>query len=931
MELRLLGPVEVWAGGRMVDAGSPRQRCVLAALAVDTGRPVSTATVVDRVWGDTPPDRVRNSLYVYITRLRTVIRRARPEGDVQLVRRAGGYLLDADPGLVDLVQFRRLLDRARGPACPDQERAALLDQALSLWRGTPLMDMPGEWAARISQSWRRHRLDAVVLWAQTRLRLGEADAVVGPLTDLVAEHPAAELLTEVLMRALCATGRPAEALDLYALTSKRLSEELGVDPGPGLQRLHLSILRGDGDQPVESAPPTRRYVPAQLPPDVRGFAGRETQLAQLDRLLATTGEQPTAVVISAVSGTAGVGKTTLAVHWGHRVAKEFPDGQLYVNLRGFDPSGSPMSPAEAVRGFLDALDVPARSIPLTLDGQIGLYRSQLAGRRMLVLLDNARDTEQVRPLLPARPGCVAVVTSRNQLPGLVAIEGAHSLSLDVLSTAEARQVLARRLGEHVVGADPGAVDEIVSRCSRLPLALAIVCARAATNPGSTLATLAIELRDAQGGLQASDGGDPAIDVRSVFSWSYRTLSPDAARLFRLLGLHPGPDLSAAAAASLAATPPAQVRPLLTELTRAHLLTEHSPGRYAFHDLLRAYAAELTRTVDSGTDRNDATRRILDHYLRTGYACAFLLQPDRDGIQLIPAQSGVTPETLAGQKRALDWFIAEHPVLLAAIDRAASTGFDTHAWQLSWTLTDYFDRQGHWRDWATTYRTTLQAARRSGERLGSALTHRELARAYARSANYEEALRHLRDADELFVEIDDQAGQARVHDGYAFIYARMGRNQEALRHAQRALALYRSTGNRLREASSLNNLGWAYAHLGDHRQAVVHARDALAIVRKHGGGNTTAANIWDTLGYAYHQLGRYDEAATSYQHAVDILKEFGDKYHEARGRHQLGDVHRDAGDLDAARDAWQRALQVLDELNHPEAGEVRQKLAALAGG
>jgi hypothetical protein len=379
------------------------------------------------------------------------------------------------------------------------------------------------------------------------------------------------------------------------------------------------------------------------------------------------------VVVAAIAGTAGIGKTALAVHWAHRVADRFPDGQLYVNLRGFDPSGSPMAPAEAVRGFLDGLQVPPQGIPASLEAQAGLYRSLLAGRRMLVLLDNARDAGQVAPLLPGAPGCLVLVTSRNQLPGLVAAAGAHPVALDLLSRDEAVQLLARRLGDDRLTAEPDATDELVTWCAGLPLALAIVAARVATHPAFPLAVLADQLREARDGLDGFDAGDTTTDARAVFSWSYRALSAPAARLFRLLGLHPGADVTTGAAASLAGLPPAHVRPMLAELASAHLVTEHTPGRYAFHDLLRAYAGELAHTMDTGTDRWAATRRLLDHYLHIAHAADLLLYRHGETITLPPPEPAVAAAHLGDYDQAMAWFTAEHRVLLAAIDHAARTG------------------------------------------------------------------------------------------------------------------------------------------------------------------------------------------------------------------------------------------------------------------
>ena len=453
---------------------------------------------------------------------------------------------------------------------------------------------------------------------------------------MAAEYPLDEQVHAQLMVALYRTGRQADALSVYRRLRRTLAEELGIDPGQALRELETAILRQDPslDTPAPAialrpAAPAA-LVPAQLPPTVAAFAGRSTELASLDAILPRQGQggpgQDAAVVISVIAGTAGVGKTALAVHWAHRVAARFPDGQLYVNLRGFDPCGPAADPAQALRGFLDAFALPPERIPASLDAQMALYRSLLAGKRVLVVLDNARDAEQVRPLLPGSPGCLAIVTSRNHLTGLIATQGAHPLDLDLLTPAEARELLARRLGTGRAGGEPEAVDEIIAGCAGLPLALTIAAARAATSPGFPLDVFAAELREASRVLDPFDAGDVATDVRAVFSWSYRALSPDAARLFRLLSLHPGPDITVTAAASLAGIPAARARALLAELTRGHLLAEPRPGQYAFHDLLRAYATEQTHAHDDDDARRSAAGRVLDHCLHAAHAAATLIDP-----------------------------------------------------------------------------------------------------------------------------------------------------------------------------------------------------------------------------------------------------------------------------------------------------------------
>ncbi|HET8658646.1 MAG TPA: tetratricopeptide repeat protein [Micromonosporaceae bacterium] len=666
-----------------------------------------------------------------------------------------------------------------------------------------------------------------------------------------------------------------------------------------------------------------RPVPRQLPADVPGFTGRDAQLHELDLLMAGA-ERASTLVVPAVSGTAGVGKTALAVHWAHRVRGRFPDGQLYVNLRGFDPAGRAVSPAEAVRGFLDALGVAPQHVPAGLDPQTALYRSLVADRRMLILLDNARDADQVRPLLPGAAGCLVVVTSRDLLSGLVVSEGAHPLVLDLLTTDEARRLLERRLGAARVAAEPEAVDDIVGACARLPLALAIVAARAVARPAFPLSGLADALRQARGGLDVFTHGDPATDVRAVFSWSYHTLRAPAARLFRLLGVHPGPDITIPAAASLAGVPPREATAAVGELTRANLLTEHTAGRFTFHDLLRAYATELAHDAEPEAERRAAAQRALDHYLRTAYAADQLLNPERDPITLPPAGPGVTPEEHTDRGQAMAWFGAEHRVLLAAADRAAAAGLDVHAWQLPWVLADFFNLRGHGQDLATTQHTALEAARRLADRQAQAHIHRTLARACAWRGGYEEAHLHLDQALGLYAELGDQIGLAHIHLNIGSVLGRQGRHREALEHAQRAHALYRATGRDAWRARALDAVGWLYAQLGEYHQALAYCRQALAL-HQEVGDRHGEAEAWDSLGYAHHHLGGHDQATVCYERAIGLYRGLGDRFNEATTLSNLGDARVDARDPQAARTAWQQAVDILDELGHPDAGAVRAKL------
>ncbi len=676
-------------------------------------------------------------------------------------------------------------------------------------------------------------------------------------------------------------------------------------------------------------------VPRQLPGAVPGFAGRAAELRTLSGLLDQAAGASGTVVISAIGGTAGIGKTALAVTWAHQVAGRFPDGQLYVNLRGFDPAGSPVAPAEAVRGFLDALDVPAERIPVSLDAQAALYRSLVAGRRMLVVLDNARDAAQVRPLLPGSPGCMVVVTSRNQLTNLVAAEGACPVTLDLLTIAEARQLLAGRLGEDRVAAEPAAVQQVIASCARLPLALATVAARAAAHPQFPLASLAGELRDARGSLSAFGGGEAAADARAVFSWSYQQLTPQAARLFRLLGLHPGPDTTACAAAGLAAVPAGQARGLLAELARAHLVTEHSPGRFTFHDLLRAYASELARARDTEDDQNAAITRMLDHYLHNAHAASLRLYPRARPLTLPAPPPGVLPEEQPGFAAAWAWFEAEYPVLLAAIDQAAATGWDTHAWQLAWTLMDFLNRQGRWHEWEAIQHTALNAARRHDDRSGQAHAHTGIGFACWWLGRCDEAHSHLQRALDLFAELGDAAGQAEAHKTLGGVLEYQHRLAEALGHHQEALALFRAAGDRRGQAVALNNAGWMHALLGNHHEALAHCEQGLALQREIGDRDGEAYTL-DSLGYSHYRLGNYKESADYYRLSLAGYQETRGHYHMAATLGHLGDTLDAAGDQPAARTAWQQALAIMDSLgpigmirpgpSHIDVGQIRAKLA-----
>jgi DNA-binding SARP family transcriptional activator/tetratricopeptide (TPR) repeat protein len=936
LEFGLLGPVLVRRDGEVLPIPAGRQRALLAALLLNGGRTASAGELIEALWGAQPPPSARASLQNHVRRLRAALD---DRGHLLIRTQPDGYAIGVDAGELDVSRFEKLLDAVRAAMRSGawKQAAAGARAALSLWRGEPLLDVTSD-ALTLREGPRLAEMRLQVLEARVDadLHLGRHTDVIPELRRLAAAHPLRERFHAQLMLALYRCSSQADALAVYQHARQMLIEEVGAEPGPELRQLHQQVLSGapalaapDPALPVpaRSAGSPSPMIPRELPPAAPHFTGRTQELATLTGLLDRTGQELRGtVVISAVGGTAGVGKTALALHWAHQVADRFPDGQLHVNLRGFDPAGPPATPAEAIRGFLDALGVPPGSIPPTPHAQAGLYRSLLAQRRVLIVADNARDEQQVRPLLPASPGSLVLVTSRNQLAGLAAADGAGLLSLDALSHAEAVHMLTARLGAARADAEPAAVDQIATLCACLPLALAVAAARAAARPGLPLAALAAELADAADRLDALDAGDPGASVRAVFSWSCRQLPPDAARMFRLLGIHPGPGITAAAAASLAAIAEADARRLLRALARAHLVCEPIPGRYAFHDLLRAYAAEQAHHTDSRADRDDATGRVLDHYLHTAARAARLLNPVQEPVVLAPPRAGAAPEQPADHSQALAWFDAEHQVLFSAASLAAESGFDSHAWQLPWAMWPFLRLHGHWQEGAATQRTALAAAIRLGDAAAQALSGLILGAACTDLGDHDQARGHFARSLMLYQRLGDRLGEARIQQNLGVLAERQGRCADALGHSDQALRLYQAIGDKDGEAEALNNVGWHHGLLGDYQQTRAFCRQALTL-SAGAGDRRRDGYAWDSLGYAEYHLGNLAEAAACYQRALNLFREYGARFDEADARTHLGDTCHAAGELTQAQEAWQQALAILENLQHPDADLVRAKLAS----
>jgi tetratricopeptide (TPR) repeat protein/transcriptional regulator with XRE-family HTH domain len=670
------------------------------------------------------------------------------------------------------------------------------------------------------------------------------------------------------------------------------------------------------------APPLKVRRPMQLPPAPQGFAGRGAELHTLNDLVRSA--NPTTSTVVVISGAAGVGKTALATHWAHGLLDCYPDGQLYANLRGFDPTSGPVPPDDVVRAFLHALGEPAGSLPPGLDAQAALLRSLLAGRRMVLLLDNARDAAQVRPLLPGAGGCLVVVTSRATLTGLVATAGARSVTVGVLSRSGARRVLEGRLGRARVDADTVAADEIIERCARLPLAVVIVAARAAA--GTPLPRIAAELRDARQRLDALSSDDLEADVRAAIDSSYRALRPPAADVFRLLGLHTGVDVTAECAASAAGLPLPAARAALVELTTTNLLTESGPGRFAGHDLVRAYAGELSGR-DDPVVRAAAVRRITDHYLQTVCAAMALLSPYRDRSDVVGPAPGVVTVAFPDVAAARNWLAGEQVALFGLVELAAEDGLDAHVWQLVRELTTFLDRRGCFDDVRRLGAAGLAAARRCGDVLGEAHSWRSIGRGCAGMRQVEPARAALTAAAAAYREAGDLIDQGRATLDLANVYGRAGRSADAVDRAEEALAAFRASGHLVGEAAALNALGWYHTESGDHRGAITMCEAALRIFTDLGDAHGQALT-WDSLGLAEHHLGRHARAIECYQRAVALHRESASEHYAADSGVRLGDVYAAARDPDSARTVWREALAVLRRLGAPEAGAVRERLARL---
>jgi DNA-binding SARP family transcriptional activator/Tfp pilus assembly protein PilF len=964
----LFGPVRAWRGDVELDLGTPRQRAVFGLLAVRANRTVSRDELIDGIWGDDPPPSAVNAVHVYVAGLRRAVepRRAHRAPGQILIASGSGYLLRLRPGRLDVEMFGQHVASGRESREREDLPAAIqaLDAALALFQASPLAGIPGPWAdierirlGELRMTAIEERIDAV-------LRLGRHAEAAAQLAGLVREHPLRERLHGQLMLALYRCGRQAEALAAFAGARRILIEQLGIEPGPELRRTHAQILATHADLDPTAAKPTaaadadaaaakptaeaapaaepaaaeaapapaehrQRAVPAQLPADVPAFIGRTRELAELAAAVnayppntdpantdPANDDAPRTMVISAVSGTAGVGKTALVVHWAHRVRDSFPDGQLYVNLRGYDPD-LPMTPDDALAGFLRALGMADGDIPADVDERATAYRSSLEGKRLLVVLDNAADVEQIHRLLPGSSSCVVLVTSRDSLAGLVARYGARRIDLDTLPAGDAVALLRTLIGERV-DAEPDAAISLTEQCARLPLALRVAAEMAATSPFARLGDLVGELADGQQRLRLLDaGGDPRSEISNVLSWSYHHLPPAAAHSFRLLGLHPGPDLDLYAAAALTGLALDHVRPLLSLLTRAHLIQPVRHDRYSLHDLLSAYARSLAGEVQHATEeRRAALTRLFDHYLTTAAAAMETLAPTEQNrrphvaIPVLPA----TGPPVADPDQARAWLDAERAVLVAVTAQAGLQGWPGHATRLAATLSRYLVTGAHNTEAVSIHGHALRAARRTCDRGAEATALIDLGEVRWRlghssqeAARYERALAILR-------ETGDRSGEARAHGNLGLIAWRQGVYGQAAVHYGQALAIFRDTGERAGEARALDNLGAICWRQGDYQQAAIHHQRALTIFTEIGD-RTGQACALGNLATVCRRQGLLEQAIYHLEQSLSLSREIGNQACEAEALSDLGEIHRQQGRYQQAASEFEQALRLFRRIGH----------------
>lgn len=948
MEFKILGKTRLQVDGNYVDLGSAKQRGLLALLLYEVGRPVRVDRIVQALWRDSTVD-VRGNLQVLISRLRKVLGETGSGGT--LSKEGDAYLLTLDPSLIDYHQFRRFAEQGRIEAAAGNHLSAksLLQSALALWQGRPLEDLTGPWAEHCRYQMETFdRLQAYYSLFESQLQLHEHFEVMTETGRLNQEHEEDETFALQHLRSLHGLGRYPTALEFHSRFCEHLFDSMGIEPGPEMRTLYQDILRKQAGTGVVSH---RSAVepPHQLPRNSANFAGRADLLAKLDALLEATGDEHGQVV--ALHGMPGIGKSTLAIHWANRRMDRFPDGQLFLDLQGFGP-GTPMAPDDALGMLLTAMGRPTTRESTTGEERQAELRKVLRGRRVLLVLDNALDSNQVRPLLAAVPNCFTVVTSRTRPWGLTIRDNVKVIAVPPLPSAESVELLCKEIGDARGEEDPAALRDLASRSDGLPLGLRIIAQHIAHRPQTALADLVDEFKDQEGlGILGSsdDSDDETATLPVAFSWSYLALPPDTARAFRLLGLHPTTEFSISAVCALLRQDEPAVDRHLRTLTKVNLLQHGSARRYRLHDLLHGYAVDLVDHENPPEERDSARRQLLDWYLGSASSAAALLDPQHSPVPPLPDVSDVAPLAFDHEGASLVWFTRERANLIASVSRAAHHNLHGHAWRLSATMHEVFDRLGHYEDLLICHQTALKSARLLGNEEAQSGTLNNLGMVHFRLHRYPDATDNIQQGLEIAVRLGLREMQAICMHNLASVHLALGEARTAIGLYERALEVLQSLGARNGMASTLNRLANAYHRLerddlaleyhhralaireqighlrgqgstltelgkllhehGDDQEAVHHLERALEVHRL-SGDRTRTNEALVTISEVYYNLGQFDQALSSAELAIQQAPEIGAEHHKAKALHMLGHIFVTLGNFDLAESHWRQAADLL---------------------
>lgn len=957
MEFRVLGPIELWSAGSQCELGPTRARCVLAILMLTPRTIVPTDVLIDRIWDTEPPPKARESLAVYITRLRASLRTAVGES-VRLVGRSRGYELDVDPDVVDLHQFRRLRRQADALAGNgDADHAALLlREADRLWRGQPFAGIRGDWMARMRASLEEERRAAILKRVECELDLGRHADMVGELGNLLAQYPLDEAFIAHQMTALYGSGRAAEALSLYRDTRSQLIDEQGTEPGPALAELHQRMLSHDPELASTagftgpSRQLSRAAAPDTLPPEMVDFVGRDEELSLL---MAEPGDGPR---IRIIEGMAGVGKTALAVHAARTVAGQYPDGTFYLNFQTHDPGLPSLDAAEALHRLLRMLSAPATRIPDAIGERTALLRAQLSRRRAIVILDDAAEPDQIRPLLPSSGQSLILITTRRRLSGLA---GTHGLTLDVLPIADAIALFQRIAGQSRAN-DEEAAATAVQLCGRLPLAIQLAAGRLAHDYPPRLADLVVEL--SQTPVRTADAA--SSQVMSAFDVSYRSLEPDHQQFFRRLGMSPCAAISQQAAAALGGVSLAEAQQALAALLDHHLLTRAPGNQFRFHDLIREYAAVRAAREDPRAEQRRAIGRLLDYYLANADQADRVLHPFRRPMRVPATHQPTASVALATQDAAAGWLETEWRNILQAAQYAGRHEWKQKCADLIHVLGGFLEVSANWDEAIAAHTLALQASRDLVDPKRVARASLELSEVSQQTGRHEAALPLAEEAAEIYRSLGDRRGEAEALDQIGLAHQRAGRSREslayfseararygdtadhhgvattlshsgiaawqlgrypdAMENLRDALLLYQGAGDRRGEAKTLNNLGRVQLNFGYHRDALDGYQKSLAIFREIGGAQNEAI-LYHNIGAVYYYKGSYDDGLAGYRRALAIYREIGDLPNEAAVLNDIGALYQSAECYDEALICHDKAKEIAEEV-----GNLPQQVTALRG-